>query len=447
MAYDGETDRQPPASLGLATAVQAHLGRASRFVDGKTRNWSLFFFFRVLSKARLAANLKQIALALDAKAAAGVAPAKLDDPQAPAQLFLDWLKVLVDAKSDDFWKTFRGECEKAGIQVPAQVGPDQDAYEFLFQAIEDFSKGAFARLPASFATSIKADVARAAYVTLSNPDNFHAFVAKFGNTPAAAGRKALSGGLLGAFAYELFRQFAPAQARPKDGVVRPAVLRSEAEPVDGTNRLWSLIVKDQINGAASNSRIVGAAPVRNGDNPIASLFLLDAERKAVTLCERDTNGVWQVIRNIPLAYTEFTELRPLTLAGPRPNSVAFLGLNSVAWLALTGEAWESVELDGYETRVKDGRLHDVISGDLNQDGRKDLVFMETAKNHLELVHFDRDGHLVPVNRWQVFEERSFRGRRGDQAEPREGLISDVTGDGKSDLVVIVHDRILVYPQE
>ena len=115
MAYDGEAGRQPPASSGLATVVQAHLGRASRFVDGKTRNWSLFFFFRVLSKARLAANLKQIALALDAKAAAGVAPAKLDDPQAPAQLFLDWLKVLVDAKSDDFWKTFRAECEKAGI--------------------------------------------------------------------------------------------------------------------------------------------------------------------------------------------------------------------------------------------------------------------------------------------------------------------------------------------
>src|SRR5918993_4496602 len=81
---------------------------------------------------------------------------------------------------------------------------------------------------ASFTAPIKGDVARAAYVTLSNPDNFNAFVAKFGNTPAAAGRKALSGGLLGAFAYELFRQFAPAQARPKDGVVRPAVLRSEA---------------------------------------------------------------------------------------------------------------------------------------------------------------------------------------------------------------------------
>jgi hypothetical protein len=32
-------------------------------------------------------------------------------------------------------------------------------------------------------------------------------------------------------------------------------------------------------------------------------------------------------------------------------------------------------------------------------------------------------------------------------EPREALISDVTGDGKSDLIVLVHDRILVYPQD
>lgn len=236
MAYDGEAGRLPPASSGLATSVQAHLGRASRFVDGKTRNWSLFFFFRILSKARMAANLKQIALALDPKGAAGAGPTMLDDPQAPAQLFLDWLKTLVDAKSDDFWKTLATECGKAGIPVPPQVGPDQQAYEFLFQAIEDFSKGAFARLPASFTTPIKADVARAAFVTLSNTENFKAFLAKFGNNASAAGRKALSGGLLGAFAYELIRQFAPAQAAAKDGVAGTGVLRSEAEETSLRNR-------------------------------------------------------------------------------------------------------------------------------------------------------------------------------------------------------------------
>jgi hypothetical protein len=229
--------------------------------------------------------------------------------------------------------------------------------------------------------------------------------------------------------------------------LRAVVLKADSEQKGSTNKTWSFTVKDQINGATSNSRIVGACPLRNGNNAVASLFLLDAERKAVTLSERDTNGVWQVIKNIPLPFTEFTELQPVTIGGTKPNSVAFMGVSAVGWLSLSGSAWEVVELDGYETPIKDGRLNDVISGDLNQDGRKDLVFLETAKNYLDLVIFDRNGQLIPANRWQVFEERTFRGRRGEQNEPREALIVEVTGDKKNDLVVVVHDRILVYPQE
>jgi hypothetical protein len=105
------------------------------------------------------------------------------------------------------------------------------------------------------------------------------------------------------------------------------------------------------------------------------------------------------------------------------------------------------ELDGYETPIKDGRLADVVTGDLNQDGRKDLVFLETAKHHVDMVTFDAPHKLTPANRWQVFEERTFRSRGTDAPEPREALIVDVTGDGKNDLVLLVHDRILVYPQD
>ena len=61
--------------------------------------------------------------------------------------------------------------------------------------------------------------------------------------------------------------------------------------------------------------------------------------------------------------------------------------------------------------------------------------------------FDSQHKLVPANRWQVFEERTFRGRRGEMPEPREAVVADFTGDGKSDLVVLVHDRILLYAQE
>ncbi|HKS37534.1 MAG TPA: VCBS repeat-containing protein [Verrucomicrobiae bacterium] len=210
---------------------------------------------------------------------------------------------------------------------------------------------------------------------------------------------------------------------------------------------FSFRVKEQINGVAGNSRIVGAAALLNGTNRIASIFLLDAERKSLTLCERDTAGVWQVARNLPLPVSDFSGLEALALGGPGPNSIGFLSLNSVAWMALRGDAWEFAELDGYETSIKDGFLNDVVSGDLNNDGRKELVFLETGRNHLDIVTFELPHQLVPANRWQVFEERTFRGRRSEMPEPREALVTDATGDGRNDLVVLVHDRILLYPQE
>ena len=230
--------------------------------------------------------------------------------------------------------------------------------------------------------------------------------------------------------------------------LRAVVLQREAPPPNSTNLgAWTFTVKEQINGAGSNSRLAGAAALPNGTNAIPSLFLLDVERKVLTLCERDRAGLWQVVRNLPLPVSDFTSLQPLALGAGKTNAVAFLGLNAVACLPLDGLVWELTELDGYETPIKDGHLHDVVTGDLANDGRKDLVFLETARNYLDLVIFDAHHKLVPANRWPVFEERTFRGRRSDFPEPREAAVADVTGDGKNDLIILVHDRILVYPQE
>lgn len=235
---------------------------------------------------------------------------------------------------------------------------------------------------------------------------------------------------------------------PQKNFLRAVVLQSDASLQSFTNKGgWIFKVKEQINGSTRDSRLVGAASIRNGTNSVPSLFLLDAEHKALSLCERDNAGVWRVVRNVELPVSEFSSLQSIALGGSTLNGVAFLGLNTVAWMPISGQVWELRELDGYETPIKDGYLHDVVSGDLNNDGRKDLVFLETAKNYLDLVIFDAHHKLVPSNRWKVFEERTFRSRRSDLPEPREAAVADVTGDGRNDLIVIVHDRILVYPQE
>ena len=235
---------------------------------------------------------------------------------------------------------------------------------------------------------------------------------------------------------------------PQKNFVRAVVLeRAEKIPGSTNQPGWTFRVKDQINGAMSDSRIVGATAVPNGKNATPSIFLFDAEHKQLTLCERDATGVWQVVRNFDLPVTDFNSIQTVALGGKNVQSVAFLGQNMVAWQALAGDVWDFTPLDGYETPIKDGFLNDEISGDLTGSGRKDIVFMETAKNYLDLVSFSAAHKLVPQDRWQVFEQHTFRGRDNAVPEPREALIKDVTGDKKNDLIVLVHDRILVYPQE
>ena len=232
---------------------------------------------------------------------------------------------------------------------------------------------------------------------------------------------------------------------PQKNFIRAVVLEPAAKIPGSTNApAWKFRVKDQINGSASDSRIVGAAALANGTNAVPSLFLLDAEHRQLTLCERDAAGVWQVVKNLDLPVTSFAALGAVTLGGP---AVAFTGQNSVAWLPLAGEVWRLNRLDDYDTSIKDGYLNDVTAGDLTGHGRKQLIFMETAKNYLDLVTFDARKKLVPGDRWKVFEQHTFRGAQNALPEPRECVVADVTGDGKNDLIVLVHDRILVYPQE
>jgi len=116
-------------------------------------------------------------------------------------------------------------------------------------------------------------------------------------------------------------------------------------------------VKEQVNGAGSNSRIVGAAALQRPESKTPSIFLMDAERRALTLLRPRQIRRLEVIRNIPLPFTEFK--RPGGPAGGgEAQSIALMGLNAVGILALQGDVWQFTELDGYETPIKDGFLHD-----------------------------------------------------------------------------------------
>ena len=157
----------PPQTIlqpALGENVQAHLGRASRFADGRKRNWSLFFFFRILPEAELKNDFDQLAtfmkayhdhsdvveeegrkllaaLQYPAAVNAGIVKQKQKErdeaeqdkqpkeakeeraPDEPATLFLDWLKVITGAGSDALAKTVQQKLSAAGISAAAFESP------------------------------------------------------------------------------------------------------------------------------------------------------------------------------------------------------------------------------------------------------------------------------------------------------------------------------------
>ncbi len=125
---------------------------------------------------------------------------------------------------------------------------------------------------------------------------------------------------------------------PQKNFVRAVVLERGDKIQGSTNApAWAFRVKDQINGAASDSRIVGAAVLQNGKNSTSSIFLFDAEHKQLTLCERDTTGVWQVVHNVELPVTDSAVCSPSPLAARTSRAWPFS-----ARTQLPGRRWERV---------------------------------------------------------------------------------------------------------
>jgi hypothetical protein len=90
----------------------------------------------------------------------------------------------------------------------------------------------------------------------------------------------------------------------------------------------------------------------------------------------------------------------------------------------------------------------VIAGDINGDGKVDLNVIDTSIDGLEILSFDATKGIREATHFRVFEEKRLVSADTDRGtEPREGIVADVTSDGRFDLILLCHDRLILYPQD
>ena len=90
--------------------------------------------------------------------------------------------------------------------------------------------------------------------------------------------------------------------------------------------------------------------------------------------------------------------------------------------------------------------HEIGAGDVNNDGYMDLVSLDAGEQMADILSFSDKAQLHPMSSFKIFESKIFSAGEPREFEPRQAIIADVSGDGLDDLILLAHDRVLVYPQ-
>jgi hypothetical protein len=222
-------------------------------------------------------------------------------------------------------------------------------------------------------------------------------------------------------------------------------------------RNWNII--DQYNARSTEDKISAVAAFDiDGESPAGrpAILLLEGQKGQLQILKAQEGQTYRFVKELDVGkWNAAAHLKILfaPLTGSKANSI--LLFDSEKFALITPPTHDNVpqyleQQFSYETKIKDGIYGNLAVGEINSDGRQDIVMVEYNRNHIEILAIDSETRPIPAMRFKIFEQKSYRDTKSlakSSVEPREIKIADVTGDGKDDLVTIIHDRIIVYPQD
>ncbi|MBD3673049.1 MAG: VCBS repeat-containing protein [Planctomycetaceae bacterium] len=216
--------------------------------------------------------------------------------------------------------------------------------------------------------------------------------------------------------------------------------------LDEENR-WKLL--EQFNANEPNAKLSGSVLLNLDGQPGDEIVLVDTGVKRLRVLRKEPNAEqYSAWKEIELGDFPFTFARRADLNGDEQEDLLLFGGSRFAVLYAGRTDPELKEIAFFETALEKVFFADVVAGDVSHDGQTDLIVLDTRSHYLEILDYDADAGLRHALHFRIFEEKSFSSsdERGG-SEPREGLVADVTGDGFNDLIILVHDRLIVYPQD
>lgn len=211
----------------------------------------------------------------------------------------------------------------------------------------------------------------------------------------------------------------------------------------------SLVIVAQFDARDTGSEVTtGSILAATGDDVSPRVILHDRKTDQLHLLERAPGApAFETVETRSVARMEVTGALRLTGSKGR-REIVLTGRDRFWWLAEGGADFALKNEESYASDLPGLRYFYVVPGDFDGDGRDELLAADIRDNNVELLGRDEAGGWASLLHFRVFEtDPHHDGDNGGGQEPRECVVADVSGDGKADLVLLVHDRVLVYPQE
>lgn len=205
---------------------------------------------------------------------------------------------------------------------------------------------------------------------------------------------------------------------------------------------WKVV--DQVTMPESNSALTGLSVLDNAGKP--TIVASDKANKRLLLISRSDAGAWTCTDKLRLSGFDVGAVHAGSFTGDNQPGVMVVGDDAFALVRLAGRQLTLKQFAAHRPERDERQDHEIECGDLNADGFADMVVLDAGEQMCQLFTFSASRKLLPATEWEVFESRLFSRGESREFEPSSAIIADITGDGKNDLILAVHDRYIVYPQ-
>ncbi|QIF04371.1 VCBS repeat-containing protein [Roseimicrobium sp. ORNL1] len=208
-------------------------------------------------------------------------------------------------------------------------------------------------------------------------------------------------------------------------------------------------VVEQFNAPDSSAQLSCAVmlPVKSGGGKRVLLF--DNASRQLHELASDADGVYRVKRSRKIHASTLEDVRVLGKDGEL--RLLLLGKQTFDVLPLEGRTLKLESIASFTTELKDTKPADLVAAKFTGGEADDLMLLDTQQSRVAEFFRSKDAER---HDWQSFlffrifqADPHYRGKTGFDAEPHDYIATDLNGDGRADLCLLVHDRLLLYVQE